>query len=309
MLIGVMSSPAHEARRQAIRQSWMRWVRDASSVDACFAVGTHNLTEHESRALWDEVKLEADLMLMRSVDDGGTKAVTIDKAYEWWRLAASMLQRNTALRYVAKVDDDSFVHIPRLLMTAQLGIGCDEFIYFGAMALTGYVATQFAKCGFSWLSASNGSQYPGAENWYRHRCSAHGAHPPFPFAVGQLELLSSSLVRRLAADEAFADFSNSAKAKAAQDEDVALGFAVHQLHLTGLHVSYVDSQGDASPFRMHNLGCRPAGLYQPPSDASLVVHRVTSPAAMLYIWRVLHDGAAHVPAECLRAMSVSVVPP
>lgn len=189
----------------------------------------------------------------------------------------------------------------------MLGLGCDTHIYFGALAFTGYVAPTFTKCGFSWIDETHNAKATVLSSWQRRRCGERGAFPSFPFAVGQLELLSATLATRLAASKHFANFARASAGTTAQDEDVALGFVIHHMQRSGLlNVTVVDSTG---PFTMHNLGCARvgSGLYSPPrADNSMVVHHVTEPAAMRYLWRVLSDERAqHDPAVCKRALSPS----
>ena len=51
----------------------------------------------------------------------------------------------------------------------------------------------------------------------------------------------------------------------------------------------------------HNLGCaRKDGLYRPPNNASVVIHRVKTAAAMRYVFSVVHGGETHRPKECRR---------
>ena len=59
----------------------------------------------------------------------------------------------------------------------------------GALAFAGYVPTEFRKCGFAWS---------GEGAWRKYGCEAGGAHPPFAFALGQLEVLSQPTVSWLA---------------------------------------------------------------------------------------------------------------
>jgi hypothetical protein len=312
LLLGVMSGPAHKDRRSAIRQTWMRWASVGSAVAACFVVGNYRLPLGYEAALHAERARHNDDLLLLPVQDGRTPAITIEKAHAWWRAAARLLavfhdDQSVATRFVGKVDDDSFVHIPRLLTTAMLGLGCDTHIYFGALAFTGYVAPTFTKCGFSWIDETHNAKATVLSSWQRRRCGERGAFPSFPFAVGQLELLSATLATRLAASKHFANFARASAGTTAQDEDVALGFVIHHMQRSGLlNVTVVDSTG---PFTMHNLGCARvgSGLYSPPrADNSMVVHHVTEPAAMRYLWRVLSDERAqHDPAVCKRALSPS----
>ena len=300
VFLGVMSGPKHAARRDGLRNSWLRWVNDATVMDACFVVGVGGGGPRMSDALKDEEAKHKDLMLLRGFKDGVTPAITIAKAHAFWRAASKLLAHNSLLRFIGKVDDDSFVHVPRLLSAALLGMGCSRNIYFGAMAFTGYVAPRFEKCGFSWWQPSDDH----SKAWSRHRCGQAGAVPPFPFAVGQLELLSSAVVQHLAASDDFADFArvSAMKNRNAQDEDVALGYVLSR---SDLDVEYVGSNGRNSPYQMHNLRCSmgSAGLYRPPSDKSMVIHHVTDPAAMRYLWRVFVDGAKHEPPTCEQAMA------
>ena len=114
--------------------------------DGCMPVaGVGGGGPRMSDALKDEEAKREDLMLLRGFKDGVTPAITIAKAHAFWRAASKLLAHNSLLRFIGKVDDDSFVHVPRLLSAALLGMGCSRNIYFGAMAFTDYVPRRALK--------------------------------------------------------------------------------------------------------------------------------------------------------------------
>jgi len=151
-----------------------------------------------------------------------------------------------------------------------------------------------------------------------------GAHPPFPFVNGALELLSASLVEFVGTSPDVTAFVARAAAriedrKAAgfavgkynpgciqtwtaakcgphvwqQNEDVVLGFWLTQAR-PRIKVTYVRINNRAT-----NMGCFGVnGLYARPRQDAVVVHWLKHASGQAYVWGLLHDGVPHNPHNC-----------
>ena len=217
------------------------------------------------------------------------------KVFTWWQAAADGI---TGFTHFAKVDDDSFLHVPNLLqaLSAQQA----PYLVLGGMAFAGYDPKIFRMCGWSWQA--------GRSAWKARRCGERGFSQPFAFPLGQLQVLSRSLVRALTASEDVAKFSILANAsedlrKRDSNEDVALGFWIATIAARApFNVSYV-----AINDRATNLGCfRNGGLYQHPKANAIVVHRIKGAPGMAYVWGMLHDGKPHDPIDCARDSGIEL---
>jgi len=170
-------------------------------------------------------------------------------------------------------------------------------------------------CGFAWASP----RVLRRSAFFRYGCSRDGAHPPFPFALGPLQVLSVARVLHVAESPEVAAFVRRGAATADLEslpsggEDVALGYWLAHAQrysistgngrragpaaavaLPPLNVTYVSVSA-----RVKNLGCfKDRGDYRPPTPHQIVVHYVRMPTGQDYLWRVLRDGAAHDPIEC-----------
>ena len=161
LLVGVHSAPSHSQRRAAIRASWMQWASAGRSVVVCFLVGRDGLSKARARSLEAEAALHRDILLLDVAD---RVVLSLPKTFGWWQAAAALVAHGTAVRWVAKVDDDSFVHLPNLEAGLRR-LHCHRHLYLGSFARSGYDPVRLAKCGFSWT---------GSDNYRRYGCQARG---------------------------------------------------------------------------------------------------------------------------------------
>ena len=92
-----------------------------------FAFGVHNHSA-TAAALAGEHATHRDLLFVaQSVSANGNARETV---LGWWRVAAVLFPR---ARFLAKADDDCFVHLPRLLAHVEKLAGCHPFLYMGSM--------------------------------------------------------------------------------------------------------------------------------------------------------------------------------
>ena len=297
VLVGILSAPKSGAkRRAAIRTSWFRWSTLQSWAGAshqlapCFVLGSRGLSMRARNGLDGRDTLWLD------VDEIGV--LSIPKVLAWWRAAAAAMSHFT---HAAKVDDDSYVNVPNLLHALEEAHAAKPTaLVFGPMAFAGYSPERFRMCGWAWQDLP--------VNWKRQKCERRGFSPPRKFPLGALQLLSSNIVRALGSAPDVRAFADAANASAdlrgrESNEDVALGYWIarvaKQMHLNVTYVSIND--------RAPNLGCfRNGGLYRQPLPRHIVIHRIKGAAGMGYVWRTVHDGAAHDPVECARQAEIEL---
>lgn len=80
---------------------------------------------------------------------------------------------------------------------------CVSHLHYGSIGFTGYDPSIWRLCGWSWQ--------PRGNNYRKERCARKGAHPPFPFMNGAMELLSAPLVRYVAHSPEVAGFVSRAQ--------------------------------------------------------------------------------------------------
>ena len=337
LLVGVHSAPGNRLSRTAIRSSWMQWESVGSTVLVCFIVGRQRLSKARTGALEAEAAEHHDMLLLDVIDQ---VVLTLPKTFGWWMAASRMLpsQESSQVagpRWVAKVDDDSFVHLPNLQADLR-SLHCHPILYYGSFAFSGYDPNGLSKCGFSWQ---------GAVNFDRLNCRSRGAQPPTPFALGAVQVVAATLLRSLARAPGLAEYVARANERRAEfskkhdaAEDVALGHWLARAHAAEAaggnagSVSRGGSSGSGSSSSSSssaggggdgggdggsggidyvrtrsngvvNMDCfKRRGMYQVPSgDTSVVVHHLKRPEGMRYLWRLLHGGAAHDADACLTA--------
>ena len=324
LVVGVTSSPDKwgRRRRDGIRRTWFTYPAIGRSVIACFVVGRAGVKPARLTALDAEADELGDVLFLPHVRDGDGPFVTISKAHAWFRLATEslgMLSRGETarsdgpprqviggypaieahgVRHIAKVDDDTYLHLPQLQRDLD-GMHCRRHLYYGSFAYAGYNPMTFLKCGFDYGATGGRYRKYGCANRTRG-----ASHPPFPWTTGAMMLASTSLIVRIAAEPAIGAFVERSKLNHAAhgrvrstDEDVAMGFYISRFHLAGLaSVTYVRVNE-----RLPNLGCtRNRGLYQPPRNRSVGMHFVKSAGGMEYVWSVIHDGMPPNATRCIQ---------
>ena len=290
LLVGVHSAPSGRIRRDAIRTSWMQW--PSPTVLICFLLGREGLPPIERQRLRAEAEQFNDLLFIDGVAD--ECVLSIPKSYGWWKLASTMLPPagSTGIAHVAKVDDDSFLHVPNVVADLA-SLHCVPALGYGVLGFVGYRPTDFTKCGFAFV--------PFAKNWKKYGCPLRGYHQPHPFFTGAVQILSAPVVRELAQHAGVAAFVQRARALDLTEwdngEDVALGFWLSRL---SVNITYV-SVGRAFP----NLGClKNQGLYRHPTNGSRGLHFVKKPQGMAYLWETLAGRRPHNRKRCNRMAGV-----
>lgn len=287
LVMGVATGPGNRKRRDAIRQTWMRWPSVGRSVIVCFAVGRRQVPKPLLAQLDAEAAAHRDVLFL-PVSDGCVSMVSIGKAHAFWSVASRLVRGAKVPPFIGKADDDSFVNVP-LLERMLSRLHCAPRLYLGAIAFVGFHPLHLRNCGFAWA---------GGRAWEKYGCASTGAHPPFPFALGQLQVMAASLATSLAQSVEARALATSAEAQPNNNanEDAAIGFMLNRLG----NVTYVSLGKNA----WHNLGCFPtSGMYRPPgANSSVVVHRLLTIAALRYAWSVMHDGEKPNVVRCQNAV-------
>ena len=216
VLVGVLTSPYGRgaARRQAIRRSWQLYPEVGSRLIACYVLGRRGVSK---RGL---SKLDApDVIWLDTADEG---ILSMHKVFSWWKAAAVGASHFT---HVAKVDDDSYLHVPNLLAELSARASVPHLV-LGGLAHASYDPSIFRMCGWQWGR--------GVGAYRARKCRERGFSPPFPFPLGALQVLSRGLVTAIGTAPAIHAFARAANASADlrkrdSNEDVALGFWVARL--------------------------------------------------------------------------------
>ena len=120
LYILIVSSPKGVARRKSIRETWLsRKIFGEFIVEGQFIIGTKDLPLSALHTLQtEEEKYKDMLFLLEHQDSYQNLTLKILKSLSW-------ISRNVASTFVMKVDDDSFVVLPKLLsdLKAKEGIG------------------------------------------------------------------------------------------------------------------------------------------------------------------------------------------
>ena len=115
LLVGVMSAIRRCARaRRDPKHVVLDGVARARTL-ACFAFGRVGPLPAELAALDAEAAATRDVIFLPNASDGcNGRHMHISKLHGWWARAAAFVRAVGTLRYVAKVDDDAYLHLPNL---------------------------------------------------------------------------------------------------------------------------------------------------------------------------------------------------
>eukprot|EP00002_Diphylleia_rotans_P001644 TRINITY_DN10921_c0_g1_i1.p1 TRINITY_DN10921_c0_g1~~TRINITY_DN10921_c0_g1_i1.p1 ORF type:complete len:298 (-),score=73.56 TRINITY_DN10921_c0_g1_i1:106-999(-) len=165
LCIMILSSASELSRRQAMRDSWLRWID--SSVTYSFLVGAKDISSDDILSINNENERYKDIILVPSSPD------------DYHHLSEKVIggitileQKHTA-KYLLKVDTDTFVQLP-LLMKELAALSHHQRLYWGSFPATKWRKVQ--KTGkFAEINYDGCDTYP-------------------PYAVGGSYVLSWDLV-------------------------------------------------------------------------------------------------------------------
>lgn len=206
LAIGVISAPQYAARRDSLRASWLRWpmVGRERPVRVLFVVRSAGAPG----ALACQLDVE-----QRHYDD----IARVDVAWNESRLRGPVLslaawlelatRQFSASAFVAKMDDDAYLHVPdlvALLRAIESTPSHTSFTYLGPMSWFHWHPNIFERSGFGWYFGESYKTGAFCRNATaaEERCGnagCGGCVGPFPFASGFLVVLSTPLATELAA--------------------------------------------------------------------------------------------------------------
>ena len=142
-----------QAPRDGIRKTWFRFHGVGRWTLACFVVGRIGVKKKDLAKLDAEAAVHGDVIFLRGTQDGRGPFVTISKLHAWFRLASELLglidrgpdaasmedevallkpdsprkpittgPLGASVRHIAKVDDDTFIHLPVMQRTSTRSI-------------------------------------------------------------------------------------------------------------------------------------------------------------------------------------------
>eukprot|EP00908_Phaeocystis_cordata_P025433 Transcript_7881.p1 GENE.Transcript_7881~~Transcript_7881.p1 ORF type:complete len:381 (-),score=38.81 Transcript_7881:45-1187(-) len=242
--LGVLSAADYQCRRAAIRNSWVQYPEvDSGEVLVRFlsAVGPDPPAKLvvESKQFGDVVMLQTNVT---SRNIGPMLTV-----YRWLQYASVELPYSRA-HYVAKLDDDGFVHVPE--MVAHLRLLRDmgkPFVYYGIFYYTAWQVYNH-RVGVSAYTIGQARHANG-------RCTREGnCSQAFGFAAAPAQIIGLDLATALAASPRAMTYTQGSRAilddpkknKTFATEDSFLGYAIHDLlpeGFTGVTLAKIDRYG------------------------------------------------------------------
>lgn len=124
LIVLIMSGPNNLERRDVIRQTWLHLL-DKSDVQHYFVIGTGSLSGVVKETLNHEYDRYGDLLLFSHISDS-YKALTEKLAH-----SLSWIDDHFNVKFVMKVDDDSFVRLDRVYKYLKENHDSDGNLYMG----------------------------------------------------------------------------------------------------------------------------------------------------------------------------------
>lgn len=127
----------------------MRWqVFDGSTVAvACFAIGDGGEAPAGGRHRAHEEAMRTRDIVWLPTHEGVVGGAFV-KQLDWWKAASRLLDGAEAAggAYAAKVDDDTFLHLPAVLSDLTL-LRCLPHVYYGSLSFAGFDPLERRPCG------------------------------------------------------------------------------------------------------------------------------------------------------------------
>ena len=203
LAIGVISVPEQVERRALLRATWLHkpWAGDGGPVTAHFVVRAGGAPAWLDEQLGHEQAQHADILRVPvSWDESRLRGPVLTLAAFITHAAQTM-----RARYIAKVDDDAYVHVADLeyVMRRVHAEVPGRNKYLGMITWQSWFPEKWDRVGFGWrhAEAERGGRRCHNASWAAARCG-DGCGPcsgPFPFAAGYLIALSAPLAAHLAA--------------------------------------------------------------------------------------------------------------
>ena len=200
--IGVITVSDQIDRRMLLRAAWLHkpWAGDGGPVAAHFVIRGAGAPPWLDEQLRSEEAHHGDILRVPVPwDESRLKGPLLT-------LAAFITHeaRRAAARYIAKVDDDAFVHVADLLaLTRRLGAAVpDRMQYVGMLTWNSWFPEKWDRFGFGWThrDALRSARRCRNATWVATRCGdgCGTCSGPFPFMAGYLIVLSAPLAVHMA---------------------------------------------------------------------------------------------------------------
>ncbi len=211
LAIGILSAPEFVQRRMAVRASWLRWPEvTEGQVAARFAVRCLGAPVWLEQVLQAETSRYADVACLAVQHNETRVRGPVLMLAAWLAYAPRAFP---SAQFIGKCDDDSYLHIPRLLRLLRAVRG-PPLVYLGKMAWFHWLPGIFEHVGFGYersLANNAGKHCRNASSSVARRFGT--CEGPFPFAAGYLIVVSSLLAATLTASPGLqADVTRLARA-------------------------------------------------------------------------------------------------
>lgn len=188
LAIGVLSTIGFEQRRAAVRESWMTF-RSPTTVTIEFVLRCGGLPARHA------LRREADVLCSPVPHTEGRLRGPLLAMLWWFEYAA-----NSNASFIAKADDDVYVHVPDLLRIFRaIPPDVASLAYFGFHGFYSLVVNGTDHRFAAW--ADNHANALAVQRAQRFAQRCHEPHTtcygPFPMACGPFVALGSSAVRAL----------------------------------------------------------------------------------------------------------------
>lgn len=179
-VLGVISSPANEARR-----NWARQFQEGRpDLLLRFVIGAFDLPVQQCQRLLREERVHGGMFLVPASDNAEVGCV--DKSFAWLMAAVEAFP---ATQFIIKTDDDSATNMADLAaLLSMRELQSHPHVYAGWAQFASALPATWQQCGWGASPASALRKRQGC---------ASGAEGPFVFATGALEILSSELARKV----------------------------------------------------------------------------------------------------------------
>jgi len=247
--LGVLSAGKYSSRREAIRRTWLS--DDYSEVATGVVVARFVVAVNQTRgddAVAAEQTRHRDMLLLPTTVLSRSWSPLLT-TFRWYALAARTVPFCNAT-FVAKLDDDVYVHVPELALHLRtLARTGKRHIYYGKFYFAMYMPPLYLHSAGALTRQAASKSGHGACKQFSQSCVG-----PFDHTTGSCQLLSMALASKLVASEpvlwdmsgavlqaenASLNLARAHKQRSAtleekawrmvHFEDVWLGYAIHHL--------------------------------------------------------------------------------
>ena len=151
LAIGIVSAPVYVERRALLRVTWMRHLNVGRTVTAHFVVRAKGAPSLLQQQLSHEHRTHNDVVLLQEVQWNESQLRGPILSLMGWFASTASLAMFRSAQYIAKVDDDTYVHTiaaEKLLRTAFARLP-HERVYSGPMTYFGSTKL-FGRSGLDW---------------------------------------------------------------------------------------------------------------------------------------------------------------